>query len=162
MRALVAICGFFDLIARILTPLTVAVMALVVLIQVFMRYMLSSPLVWGDELAHYALAFMTFIGAAVALRRGQLAAMDLLIDKVPASVGRALTVGVIALNTALLIFLLYCSINLIGQKSVLTQVSPAMRIPMKYIYSCMPIGLTLMVFQSIYKLLEYFTGNKTN
>ncbi len=160
MRFLFLVGRLFEKLATWLTIVSVAVMALVVLFQVIMRYFFRDPLVWGDEMAKYSLAFMTFIGASVALRRGELACMDLVVDKLPKSVQKPLAVLVTLLNICLISFLLYCSINLMGQRSVLTQVSPAMGVPMQYIYSCLPIGMSLMIIQSMLGLFEQLTGKK--
>lgn len=143
-----------------LTIISVGVMALAVLAQVVMRYFFQNPLVWGDELAKYALAYMTFIGASVALRRGELACMDLAVDKLPASWKKPVAVVVMLLNMALIVFLLVCAVNLVGQRSVLTQSSPAMGVPMQYVYACMPVGLFLMAVQAALCLIDLISGRK--
>lgn len=143
-----------------LTIISVGVMALAVLAQVVMRYFFQNPLVWGDELAKYALAYMTFIGASVALRKGELACMDLLVDKFPPSWKKPVAVVVMLLNMALIVFLLVCAFNLVGQRSVLTQSSPAMGVPMQYVYACMPVGLFLMAVQAALCLIDLISGRK--
>lgn len=143
-----------------LTIISVGVMALAVLAQVVMRYFFQNPLVWGDELAKYALAYMTFIGASVALRKGELACMDLAVDKLPASWKKPVAVVVMLLNMALIVFLLVCAVNLVGQRSVLTQSSPAMGVPMQYVYACMPVGLFLMAVQAALCLIDLISGRK--
>jgi TRAP-type C4-dicarboxylate transport system permease small subunit len=162
MKFLALVSLLSEKLATWLTIISVGVMALAVFAQVVMRYFFQNPLVWGDELAKYSLAFMTFIGASVALRKGELACMDLLVVKFPPSVQKGITVGVMVLNLALIVFLLLCSINLIGQNSVLTQLSPAMEIPMQYVYACMPIGLFLMTIQALFCLIDLGRGQKMN
>ena len=51
---------------------------------------------------------------------------------------------------ALLVFLFCYSVDLVGQPSVLSQRSPAMRVPMCYVYLAMPVGLGLMSIQSCF------------
>ena len=160
MKLLAQIGMFCEKLATWLTIASVAVMALAVFAQVIMRYFFQSPLIWGDELAKYALAFMTFIGASVALRKGELACMDLLVDKFPAPTKRIIMMVVMLLNIALIVFLLVCAINLLGQRSVRTQSSPAMGVPMQYVYACLPIGLGLMSIQGVLCLIEMILGRK--
>ncbi|MDR7868570.1 MAG: TRAP transporter small permease [Sporomusaceae bacterium] len=142
-----------DIFARRMTQLCVATMAIVVTLQVIWRYFLGNPLVWAEELARYALVWMTFIGAAVALRAGQLAAMDLVVTRFPPKVQKWISVLVSIANCALLAFLLYCSLNLVNMPSVLSQKSPAMRLPMAYVYMAMPLGLGLLLLQSVFRLV---------
>ena len=98
---------------------------------------------------------MTFIGAAVSLRAGQLACMDLVVNLFPVKIKRAIITVANLASFILLLLMLYYSVILVGEPSVVAQRSPAMRITMSYIYLAMPIGLGLMVTQS---LLQLFSG----
>lgn len=149
-----------DKIARWLVQITVAVMTVTVTMQVIWRYFLKNPLMWAEELARYGLVWMTFIGAAVALRSGELACVDLLITKLPKQWKKAVTYIVIVLNTILLAFLLYFSIEMIGLPSVTNQVSPALRIPMNLVYLGVPLGMGLVLLQSLLLLLNTVTGGE--
>lgn len=151
---------YIDRAAKILTQICVAVMAVIVTLQVFFRYFLGNPIFWAEELARYSLVWMTFIGAAVGLRAGMLACMDLLVTRFSAPMRKWITALVIVLNCALLGFLLYYSIVLVGLPSLTSQKSPAMRLPMSYVYSAMPIGLALMLLQSFVQLVETLAGKK--
>ena len=162
MKLLALVGVLCEKLATWLTIVSVAVMSLAVLAQVIMRYFFQNPLIWGDELAKYALAYMTFIGASVALRKGELACMDLLVDKFPPAAKRIVLMLVMSLNIALIVFLLVCAVNLLGQRSVLTQSSPAMGLPMQYVYACMPIGLFLMAVQGALCLIDMISGHKLN
>ena len=104
----------------------------------------------------------TFIGAAVGLRAGMLACMDLLVTAFPAPVQKWFRVLVIVANSALLGFLLYYSITLVALPSVTRQLSPALRLPMNYVYLAMPVGLALLLLQSFIQLVEeIFAAGKT-
>jgi TRAP-type C4-dicarboxylate transport system permease small subunit len=162
MKLLARLGKLCEELATWLTIASVGIMALTVFAQVVMRYFFLDPLVWGDELAKYSLAFMTFIGASVALRKGELACMDLLAVKFSPSAQRIIAICVMLLNIALIIFLLLCSFNLVSQNSVRTQVSPAMEIPMQYVYLCLPVGLSLMALQAFLCLIDLSTGRKTD
>ncbi|HHX36360.1 MAG TPA: TRAP transporter small permease subunit, partial [Clostridiaceae bacterium] len=67
----------------ILLEILVAVMAIIVAIQVIWRYFLNSPLVWAEEFARYCLVWISFLGSAVALKEGKLAAVDIFVKKTP-------------------------------------------------------------------------------
>lgn len=136
-------------IASLLSQFTVALMVSTVLVSVFMRYFLKSPLAWGDELSRYCLVFMTFIGASVALREKQLAAMELIVEKIPYSFKKIVTLITYLFELLLLGFLFYYSVRLIGQGSVKAQLSPALLVPMTWIYFSLPLGIGFMLVQAL-------------
>lgn len=155
-----------DRFAKFLSQMTVVIMVLTVLCQVFMRYFLRNPLVWGDELAKYSLAYMTFIGGAVALRNQQLASMDMLVSKISNKSKKIIFILVYALEICLLIFLLYYSTTLISQDFVKEQLSPALQVPVSWIYFCMPLGFSIMLIQVIMflrqEIIEIKSMNRGN
>ena len=65
---------------------TLILMTLVLLLQVFARYVAKISIPWTEELARYLLVLMTFTGAALALREKQHIAITVLLDRVSATV----------------------------------------------------------------------------
>lgn len=63
-RALIAI----GLVETASAVLILALIVLIVLAQVFSRYVLGAPLIWAEELATYLLIWLAFITASVALK----------------------------------------------------------------------------------------------
>lgn len=60
-----------------------AAMALVILLQVFSRYVLNNSLFWSEELGRMLLVWCSFVGASVAYRRGAHMGIALLVDRLP-------------------------------------------------------------------------------
>jgi len=58
-------------------------MTLVLLLQVFARYVVQVSIPWTEEIARYLLVFMTFTGAALALREKQHIAITFLLERLP-------------------------------------------------------------------------------
>lgn len=143
-----------DKIARIFTQLSVFVMVVVVLLAVFMRYIMRNPLIWGDELSRYCLVYMTFVGASVALKDRAIAAMELIVEKLPAKIGKIVSILVCIIMIALLSFLFYYSMQLLFENSVKNQISPGLQMPMSWAYFSMPLGLGLMIIQAVFLLIE--------
>ena len=57
--------------------LPIALLAFILMCQVFFRYGLNSSLYWGEELARYILVMMTFLGSLLLLQRGTLTTINL-------------------------------------------------------------------------------------
>lgn len=54
-----------------------------VLAGVFFRYVLGSPLYWGEEAARLLLIWLSFVGAGLAFQRAQHISMDVLVRRLP-------------------------------------------------------------------------------
>lgn len=129
----------------ILLALAVAATFLEVLTEVFFRYILDTPLSWGGELSQTILVWITFIGAAVMLYRGEHMVIDLLVQRISSPGARkALR---FAGSFAILLFVLVGTIA--GWQVVLRtwgMRTTAMQIPAGILYLAFPAGCVLMVF----------------
>ncbi len=79
-------------------------MGLVVFLQFFSRYILNDSAAWTEEIARYLLMWVTFIGAAVVMRRGTNIGVEVLMHMLPEGPQRVLrffidlvTLGFVAL-----------------------------------------------------------------
>ena len=120
---------------------------LVMVLQVAFRYVLNAPLTWTEELARYLYIWACWLGAPVALRRGNHIAIAFVSDRVPRGVGR-----IIALVTqaAALVFLtqltIQGSILMVKSHSVEAITLP---IPWSAIYVAAPISAVLMILETV-------------
>jgi TRAP-type C4-dicarboxylate transport system permease small subunit len=132
--------------------LAVLVMTGLTLIQVVLRYIFRSPLVWTEEASVFLMIWMTFVGAGVAMRRGAHIAMTLLVERFPPGLSR----GFIAL--ARLLMLAFLAVvawqGWLLAMSVGGQRSPALAVPMTWPYLTMPLGAAFMGLQLIAVMLE--------
>lgn len=55
-----------------------AVIVVVIMVQVVMRYVFNASLIWAEELCRYILVWITFLLIGLAFQRGELIAVDLL------------------------------------------------------------------------------------
>jgi len=69
----------------------IGLMVLSILLQVFFRYVLGSPLAWSEEAARFCMLWMTGFMAPLAYRQGGFVAIEMLIRFLPARVGEVLS-----------------------------------------------------------------------
>lgn len=160
MKALEGFSNVLSVIAKWFAVVTLAVMWLAMCYCVLMRYVFHNAPVWGDELCRFCLVWLTFYGGAVALRRRSLAKMDLLTNALPDKIAKWATVFVECLSLALLVAFAVWSFQLTFKPSVMMQRTPAMNAPLTMIYSCMPIGLTMMAIQQFVLIVLDITGTR--
>jgi len=76
------------------------VLAAVVFLQFFTRYVLNDSIAWTEEIARYLLICTSFVGAAMAARRGSHIALDILAFAVPGPLRRRFRLGLDLAATA--------------------------------------------------------------
>ncbi|NYT78940.1 TRAP transporter small permease [Alcaligenaceae bacterium] len=122
-------------------------MVVAISISVFARLLytytgipLSAP--WAEELGRYMMIGSVFIGGAVAAYNLRLIGVDAFVGAVPDHIARWLRLVAHILTLSLALLLVWKSIRLIdlGFKTW----SPAMEIPMAYVYFLMCIGCVLL------------------
>ena len=123
------------------------VTAVVLFVNVVLRYVFSSSTSWAEELIRYLMIWITFIGGSVCVRKGAHIRMDFLLTLVPKSVGNAITRFVLFIAACFCAALFVYGCRLVSFTIELEQTSPAMGIPMWIPYLAIPIGSALMVLR---------------
>lgn len=79
-----------------------AALIAVISVQVVMRYFFGNPLQWSLEVSRILFVWIVFLGAAVAVRRGQYTALDVLSRTLPPWWSERVVPGVVVLFALLL------------------------------------------------------------
>jgi len=90
-------------IGRAIGVFAIATMVVVILLQVFCRYVLNSALPWPDEAARFCMLWMTGLMAPTALRNGGFVAIDTIEAVLPNIVTRVLQLLLLFVSLAVLI-----------------------------------------------------------
>lgn len=142
---------FLEWILIILT----SVMVLNVLWQVASRYLLSSPSAFTDELAGFLLIWVGVLGSGYAAGKKLHMAIDLL----PTSLeGKKKTTVEALIHVIVLVFAVLVLVigggNLVLNTLELEQTSSTLQVPMGYVYSVVPLTGLVMVYYSIWFLIN--------
>ena len=146
LKILERFSGYLEQIVKVSIILSMAGIVLFVNLAVFFRYVLSDPLTWTTEISSYLLVYTVLFGASIALRHNQFVKVEALLNLLP----KRLKTWIIMLSHVLIaLFLVVCigSPSMLINKAVITKtVSPALSIPMAYLYRLLRIGFILMLF----------------
>lgn len=135
-----------------------SVMTLLVLYQVFTRYVLNSPAAFTEELVRYFLIWTGFIGAAYAFSTREHMSLVLVRDKLNPS-GRKVLMT--AIDILILLFALFV-ITIGGIKLAMSAVkvySALLGIPRSLVYSMAPVSGIFIILAQIINIYEDVTGN---
>jgi len=130
----------------------VAIMTVIIILQVFMRYLFLYSLSWSEEVARYLMIWVSFLGASLALKYGFHIGVEFVINRIPEKMRG--WVNLIA-KMGILIFLIYFTIGGFRVSwAVRDQDSPALLFSMAYAYLSAPVGGFFMIIQLLNLLVE--------
>jgi TRAP-type C4-dicarboxylate transport system permease small subunit len=132
--------------------LLTTVMFVVVFGQVIFRYVLNEPSPWTEELARYLFIWIALIGAAYGVKGQSHFGFELIVRKMPPALQRFEHVFVHACMGILVFVLTFYGMKML--RVVSFQMTPALQIPMRYVYLSLPVSGFLMSFHLICNFLK--------
>lgn len=129
-----------------------AVMLAAVLVQVAGRYFFNFSIAQAAEIATFCQIWLVLLGAGVALARGQHVAIDVLPSQLPRPAARAALVLIALVTAVFLAVLAYGTLPLLKLGQM--QTSPALRVPMVYMYACLPVGAGYMMLELLLSVIQ--------
>jgi len=126
---------------------SLSVICVIVILQVFFRYVLNSGLLWGDEVVTNLMVLMVMFGAPAASRKFMHTDMQVFVNMLSKPVRVVVKMLTTLIGLAFLGLFFYSSTKytLDGQGLFTT----VLKIPMPYVYSLMPIGALLLLYEYI-------------
>lgn len=126
--------------------LIMAAMVIVTTLQVVFRVAFNA-LTWSEEMSRYLLVWGTFFGATLAYKRGNHIAVTFIIDFFPAKLRVWFNIFTYLLSLVFFVVTAQQGLNMI--KMQVFQISPALGLPMKYVYWSIPISLIIMIIHAL-------------
>jgi TRAP-type C4-dicarboxylate transport system permease small subunit len=167
MTAVLALChglgqlnGVLLALGRWLGAICLGLMVVVILAQVFFRYVLNSALPWPEEASRFLMLWSTGLMAPTAFRRGGFVAIDMVIRLMP----RALAAFIAFLLMGVTIMVLWVALGIswsevtgIGGRfetdslrvPVSLDLSVWLKVPKNWMMASMLVGLTLLLLVAV-------------
>ena len=151
-------------ICRQIAVVAMGLMVVVILVQVFFRYVLNNALPWPDEAARFLMLWMTGLMAPSAYRWGSFVSIDIVKDLLGRRAAAILTLLILLLGLwVLLVALTFADkhitsgwlfnssslkipLQLVGLESV--------RVKLAWMYMSLPLGFCLMILVSVELILK--------
>ena len=129
-------------------------MAVIMVMNVVLRYCFSFSFNWGDEILRYMCVYMSFLGIAAGFRYGTHIGVSVFVEKFfPEKSRKFFRILSDLVTIAFLILLIWFGFVLTQRIISSGQVSAALKIPMYLIYGIVPVT---SVFSIIQMLLQIF------
>ncbi len=135
---------------------SLAAIVVLVLVQVFYRYVLSSGILWLNEVVINLMILLVLVGAALATRHAVHTDLRMLLDNTPPPVAAILRIiGVIA-TIGFLVAMIWSSTTYAWESRRLTATMTGM--PLWLVYGIMPFGGVLILYEFLTRLFGGLSG----
>jgi len=125
--------------------------------QVFTRFILQDPSSYTEELAGFLLIWIGLLGSSYALYTKSHLGIDIITSKLT---GFKKQLSQLMIHFIVILFALFIlvigGIRLVNITLTLNQISPALGIPMGYIYLVLPLTGLLMIYYSLVFISESY------
>ena len=90
---------------EIIITIMLVIVCVVLIMQVFFRFVLNSPLIWSEELARYLFIWLTMLGLSYNVRTDNNISMTLIVSKMPKEAQKILSLGTDLIGIAVFVIL---------------------------------------------------------
>ena len=140
--------------ADVLMALCLAGMAVLVFLNVVLRYAFHSGIAWSEEMSRIFFVWLTFLGAIGALKDNQHLGVDMFVRNLPLLAKRI----VFLISNLIILYVLWLVFDGSWKTTLVSTnaLSPATGLPMSYIYGIgilMSVGMAFIVLVNLYRVL---------
>jgi TRAP-type C4-dicarboxylate transport system permease small subunit len=126
-----------------LAVVTLAVIVLVTVAGVFMRYVVGDPLKWTEEVSKALVVWFTFLGASTLMRTDAHVSIDVLVRRLPGRLRYAMVLFRMTVMTAVLLFLVIWGTRLLAVAWV--KITPVLHVRYTWIDLVVPCTAAAMI-----------------
>lgn len=134
---------------EIASSCALAAMSIIIILQVFQRYVVQQSLDWPEELARYLFIFAVYIGSSFAASERRHLEVTIVRTVFGAKIGNYFTILAYAITVIFCGIMFVWGIMMVQFVMESNQVAPALQFPMWIAYICIPLGFLLMALRTI-------------
>jgi C4-dicarboxylate transporter DctQ subunit len=156
------VLDFFENFEEKSLSVILSAMVITIFIATFFRFTKIMIIPWAEELARYLMIWLVFLGIGAGAKTNRHFTVENLVNALPASAHKAFFL----IRTAIIViycgFISYIGFNLVKSLKIMGQTTPALRGPMWFMYSAIPVGLLLMIVRTIQFAIRKYGQDKDN
>jgi TRAP-type C4-dicarboxylate transport system permease small subunit len=146
---------FSHYVSGVLMAWSIFILMLMVLVEVVSRYILNQPLSLADEYGGYMLVAMTMIGLAYTWKGKSHIYVDLVVNRLPASLQMKFRLVTLILAMILSVLLVFASWELVSQSFLFrTRSGSWLRTPLAWPQMTLILGTALLVAQQFVDIVR--------
>ena len=136
---------------------TLVFISLLVIAQVFFRYVLDSGILWVDEVVTILMVSMVMFGVPAVTRRGMHTELLVFIDLLPKPVRHVVRCVTSFIGLTFLVLFLFAAARYSADSRGM--VTTVLRIPIQYVYAILPVGAALATYEYLKTMIVEFKAH---
>lgn len=141
---------------------SLSILVVLVVMQVFFRFVINFSMGWSEELARYLLIWIAWIAASFAVHKNAHIRVEILKDMFKTKTKQILEFLVLIICFGFAVFLAVEGTKFILAIKTTMQVSPSLKLNMWIVYLAVPIGGVLMAIRFIQQMIKIFQKPKVS
>ncbi len=129
-------------------------MVIIVFANVLGRFVFQFSVPWAEEAARYLMIWATFVAASLGVKKGAHITLDILTVYLPEKGNRIIRAISYILSMTYCILILKIGIPFIIDMVAKGQISPALQIPVHFVYLAIIVGTALMLIRYILLFID--------
>ncbi len=134
-------------------------MAVIIILQVFQRYVLQHSLDWPEELARYFFIYSVYVGASYAASGRRHLEVTVVRTVFGKKAGNYFTIIAYIITVVFCGLMFIWGVRMVDFVITTNQLAPALQFPMYIAYICIPLGFFLMGLRTIWVIWKLFSEN---
>ena len=143
---------YIDKIIFTLIAISFIILILSCVLQVFTRFILNNSLSWTEELSRYAFIWSNFLGAIFCTKKGTHAIVTIITDSLGKKKKIILNIAVNLIVAIINLIVIIYGFNV--AYAVRTQLSPALRVSMSFVYGAAPFSALFILYYSLFNITK--------
>lgn len=140
--------NLLDRIMEVAVIILLAIMCILVIWQVFSRFILNNPSSWSEEISKYLSIWMSFLAGALGVKYGTHMGLDVLVNRIKMPHIRA-AINILAALVCLMFGGILTVYGYIFMMTGWARMMICAPIPMAYVYVVIPVSGVVLMFNSV-------------
>ena len=136
-------------IEKVICVTLLALMSIIIVVQVFFRYVLQNSLQWSEEIARYMFIWLIYIGIPYGVKLDKHIAVDAVYSFLPKKVKPFYALVGYIIFFVFAIIVVYYGVLVTANIAGSGQISNGAHVPMQYVYVAPVVGMSLTIIRLV-------------
>lgn len=142
---------------KITSVACLAAMSIIICVQVFCRYVLSSSLTWSEEIARYLFVWLSYFATSYGVKESRHICVDAIHAMLSGRHPKAAKIYTMISYIVFLVFaliMIYYGVMVVSHIAGTGQTAAATHIPMQFVYAAPAVGFALCSYRLIQNFVK--------